>query len=423
LQHPLNTDLRTRLKKGELSTIAANLVAATGYSEHNIELELELVSRSLESRALRRNVDSSVPGGAASVDKITPIGGKGHVRAMPAGPVLIIASGNSIIPGLIPSALSLAMGNLTLLKPSATNYDALIKVFEPLTAMATTEPAAALMSEAIAITYFHHDSPRLRHLLEKGDLGVVNYWGGEPGLTKVLGQVAQNPHHPRFFSNGPLTGAAVVSRSGASEGAARGLAHNMVLYEQQLCSSPTIGAFVGTAEEAVGFAHMVAAELDSFGSQHPVATTPDGLFIRASSLRVMELKGSVVLWSKDLRNPWSLVVSESNSKLADALLSFPGFGFHGRRRFLELVIVDDLLEAAKLISAVPTMKGFEGIDKVQTVGFALGEEERALAEGLLAAKGIYRAVPVEDMYIRDPEEPYDGMFLASLFSYGMYCRR
>ncbi len=420
--HQVGEIWRARTMDGELREVRTDLIRATGYSEANIDLEMSLVPQALDRESLAENIDVSLPGGGSGTERFVPLGRAGEVRYLPAGPALIIASGNSIVPAVIPTALSLALGNCTLVKPSMANHNALQQVFEPLRGLAYHVPAANLMAKALAIAYFAHDSPRLRYLLGNAEVGVVNYWGGEPGRSEVMARAASNTHHPRCLSHGPLTGFAVISHEGSDDRAARGLAENMVLYEQQLCSSPTLGAFIGTRDEAIDFARKVAVQVQELGSKHPTSQSDDLGFIRASSLRIMELCGSTVLRSKDRNNPWSMAVTQRESALDEAMTSFPGYGPHVRRRFMELVVVGDVTSAVDLITAMSKMKAYQGVDKVQTVGSSLSEHQLAEAKAALLATGIYRLVPLDDMYRRDPAEPYDGAPLVSLFTYALYHR-
>jgi hypothetical protein len=342
---------------------------------------------------------------------------------MPAGPSFIISSGNSVIPTLIPTVISLATGNFTVLKPSISNFQAVTEVFAGLREMAARSPAAHLMARSLCVSYFGHDSPGLTAALSTAPFGVVNFWGGEPGRSSVAARLAQNPSHPRFFVNGPLTGVAVIGSGGDDDTVAKGLALNMVLYEQQLCSSPTVGIYLGRFEGALRFASMVRSHLESIGSFYPVDPSDDALFVVNSARRVLALKGSKVLQSESIKNPWTLAVTKGSSNLDSVVASFPSFNVHGRRRFLELVAVDSIEGAAALVASIPGMAAFAGIDKVQTIGLSVPEELREEALWALASTGAYRIVPIGDMFMRSATEPYDGITLASLFTYAVYQRR
>jgi hypothetical protein len=168
---------------------------------------------------------------------------------------------------------------------------------------------------------------------------------------------------------------------------------------------------------------MVRSHLEAIGSHYPVEPSNDALFITNSARKVLVLKGSKVLHSERTDNPWTLAISKGSSNLDSVVSSFPSFNVHGRRRFLELVVVEDVESAADLIKRVPNMASFNGIDKVQTVGVSLTEKDREEALWSFASSGAYRLVPIEDMFMRSASEPYDGTTLASLFTYAVYERR
>jgi hypothetical protein len=412
-----------RLRAGELRQAKTALMVSTGYPESIIDMEFSLVRKVLDAEEIRDNLSTSLIGGAGSLEGFCSLREGEAIRHLPAGPVLIISSGNSIIPTLIPTVISVATGNFTLLKPSLSNYHAILEIFSSLGELMAKSPAAHLMAKATMVCYFQHDSPALETALTAAPVGVVNFWGGEPARTVVGQKVARNPHRPRFFVNGPLTGVAIIAEARADEQAAHGLALNMLLYEQQLCSSPTLALFIGGFQEATGFARRVKDHLRRIGEQYRTTPSDDALFVTQGARRVMQLKGSTVLSSPDLNNPWTIAISKDQSNLDQAVASFPSFGVHGRRRFIEMVVVPNVERAARIIMDVPQMRAFQGIDKVQTVGMALPEGLREEALWALASSGVYRFVPLEDMYMRSAIEPYDGVALASLFTYAVHERK
>ncbi|MEM0449285.1 MAG: acyl-CoA reductase [Methanomassiliicoccales archaeon] len=413
---------RERLAAGELAGLKLDLQRNTGYPSRLIDMEMSLVAKALDIEEIKRNLASSLIGGKESLYSFAEVTKGEYIRNMPAGPALIIASGNSIIPTLIPTVISLVTGNFTFLKPSITNYNAVTEIFSGLRELMSKSPAARLMARSLCVSYLGHDSPGLKTALTSSPFGVVNYWGGEPGRSVVAAQVAQNPWHPKLFFNGPLTGVALIGKGADSEDVARGLAMNMVIYEQQLCSSPTIAAYLGEYNDALAFAERVGTHLDAIGSTFNTEVSNDALFVTHSARKILALKGSKVLASRRTDNPWTLAISPSRSNLDEVMRSFPSFNIHGRRRFLEFVVLKDMIQALDLISSIPGMKAYTGIDKVQTVGMALPESMRREALRLLPSSGAYRFVPIEDMFMRSAVEPYDGMPLAALFTYAVYER-
>ncbi|MEM2790659.1 MAG: acyl-CoA reductase, partial [Thermofilaceae archaeon] len=114
----LGDSWREKLEANELQRVKEGLSKATGYSPHLVELEMQLVGEVLNARNVRRLLDSTVIGGARSLEEPVEVAPGEYVRNLPAGPVLIVGSGNSIIPPLIPATISLAIGNFTILRPS-----------------------------------------------------------------------------------------------------------------------------------------------------------------------------------------------------------------------------------------------------------------------------------------------------------------
>jgi hypothetical protein len=414
---------KERLHAGELSEAKEELRRGTGYPGKLIDLEFSLVPKVLDGKEIQRNLTASLVGGAGALERFLTIEGGEALRHMPAGPSLIISSGNSVIPTLIPTTISLVTGNFTVLKPSISNFRAVAEVFSGLKELTARSPAAHLMARSLCVSYYGHDSPGLTSALSSSPFGVVNFWGGEPGRSSIAARLARNPAHPRFFVNGPLTGVAVVGAEGDDEAVAKGLALNMLLYEQQLCSSPTMGIYIGRYEEALRFASKVRSHLEAIGTYYPVEPSDDALFVTNSARRVLSLKGSKVLQSESTMNPWTLAITKGHSNLDSVVASFPSFNVHGRRRFLELVAVDSIEEAVAAVVGIPSMAAFAGIDKVQTIGLSVPGDQREQALWALASTGAYRIVPVQDMFMRSASEPYDGITLASLFTYAIYERR
>jgi hypothetical protein len=411
---------KRKLSQGMLRGLIIDLAKSTGYSEKLVESECMLVCNALDPENIHQNLKSSL-GDPDGLTHFVETSQGEYLRYMPAGPVFIISSGNSLIPPLIPTALSIATGNFTLLRPSLSNYRGIREIFNQILEIDTV--AARLLSELLVIGYFGHDSPSLAHMLGKSRVGVINFWGGEPARTEVCRRVSENPHHPRLVINGPLTGVAIVDEASADSTSADGLAKNMVLYDQQLCSSPTSAIFLGSHGMALEFAKLTAERLDAFGRSYPMQI-PDGVaFILQSARRVLQFKGSTVLSSQDPLNMWTIVVSSGSSTMDEIVTALPDFGLHLRRRFLEIISVGDVENAMALIGSLPLMKAFRGIDKIQTAGIALSAESEAKIAERLAESGVFRIVPLRDMYMRSPSEPYDGVGIPSSFTYAVYRRK
>ena len=130
-----------------------------------------------------------------------------------------------------------------------------------------------------------------------------------------------------------------------------------------------------------------------------------------------------MLSSQNPQNMWTIVVSDGVSVMDEIVTALPDFRLHTRRRFLEIISVGDEESAMALIGSLPLMKAFRGIDKIQTVGIALSAETELKIAERLAEAGVFRIVPLGDMYMRSPSEPYDGIAIPSSFTYAVYMRK
>lgn len=409
------------LKRGEFDGLKESLAKSTGYSENLIDLEFSFVPILLDMDNIRRNLEFSF----RSIDglhKFVEVDEGEYYRYVPSGPVFIISSGNSLIPPLIPTTLSLVTGNMTILKPSLTNYFGVVKVLETLKKVSEKSSVAEKMLKALLVSYYTHDSLTLKFLLGKGEIGVVNFWGGEPARTEVGKLVSENPFHPKFIVNGPLTGVAVIDEESADDEIAWGLAYNIILYDQQLCSSPTSAIFVGSLEKASEFTAKVAEHLDEIGGEYKMLLSEGENITLHGVRRSLQLNGANVFYSKSLENPWTIVVSKENSVLDNIIKYFPQYNIYHRKRFIEILVVDSIENVFYEIKKLPLREAFKGVDRVQTVGIALSQENLENVLEKLAKTGVYRIVPLADMFMRSAIEPYDGTILASAFTNTIYYR-
>ena len=409
-----------RWESGELEGMADRLAASSGYSRALIDMEMLFTREVLNGENMRQSLEASLQGGADSLHNFVSIGTGEYVRNHATGPVLIISSGNSIVPPLIPTITSLVTGNLTILKPSRVNYEAVTEALKSWEA-AAEKAGAPELKQALVVGYLAADSPGMDGLLQKGRLGVVNFWGGDPARRNVASKLAANPYMPRLFINGPLTGFAVLDGS-AGEEAAAGLALNMVMYDQQLCSSPTQAAFIGSRQEAESFCRLTAQHLDRIGAGSDMGISDDGAFLLQCGRRYVQFAGGKVFQSNNQKNMWTISLSEGISDLDEAASSYAPLAFHNRRRFLEIVRVDDVEAALALVADLPLNSAFRGADRVQSVGLAVSGTNRDKLLAGLPATGAFRIMPVDDMFMRSPLEPYDGMQMAEIFTHRVYMR-
>ncbi|MCX8189121.1 MAG: aldehyde dehydrogenase family protein [Nitrososphaeria archaeon] len=411
----------SKLQRGQFDELKRKLAKLTGYSENLIDLEFSFIPILFDKDNIRRNLEFSFKN-IEGLHKFVEVDNGEYYRYVPSGPTFIISSGNSLIPPLIPTALSLVTGNMTILKPSLTNYVGVVKVLEIFNDVVENSNVAEKMFKALLVSYFTHDSPVLKYLLREGKLGVINFWGGEPARTEVGKLVYENINHPRFLVNGPLTGIAVIDEENVDDETAWGLAYNIILYDQQLCSSPTSAIFMGSFERASDFASKVAKYLDEIGSEYSMPLKESENVILHNVRRSLQLVGANVFYSKNLDNPWTLVVSKEESALDNVIKYFPQYNIYHRKRFIEIQVVDNIEKVFTEIEKVPLREAFKGVDKVQTIGLAVSRKNLENILERFAQTGVYRIVPLADMFMRSAIEPYDGTILASAFTNTVYYR-
>lgn len=412
---------KERLDQGDLAQLQTDLVRSTGYSTALIDLEMSFVPAVLSRKNMERNLNSSLIGGMRALDGFAPVGEGEGIMHRPAGPSFIISSGNSIVPTLIPTTISWATGNLTLLKPSVSNYSGVVEVLRTIEQLPDS-PVVQMMRRTLLISYFAPEGASMEHILNQGRFGVINFWGGEPARTVVAQKVASNPHHPRFFANGPMTGVALIEAEMANNEVAEGLALNVLLYDQQLCSSPTLCIFIGESSAATEFARSVARNLDEMGAGYDSILSEGQMFALQNARRTLQMRGAMVLAGKNIANQWTISLTKEKGSLDEVLSQCGSVHLYNRRRFLEMISVRSMDDAERMIAELPKRPSYAGIDRVQTIGMAVAEPMKEDRSMRISRLGVYRILPVGDMYLRSALEPYDGISLASLFTFMVYQR-
>lgn len=411
------------LSNGKFSNLVEKISKHTGYSERNVEVDLLFISEVLNYDNLHRLFEKGLLGGWRSLDEPVEVDEGEYVLNVPLTPCFIISTGNTVIPSILPTAVSIASGCVTILKPSIVNYDVVVKVFSPLKELANTQEHALSLAKALLITYFQHNSPGLDYLLTNMPLGVVNYWGGEPGRTIIVEKVSKNPYKPRLLINGPLTGLAIIDEKSTESNAHFKLAVDIILYDQQLCSSPTYAVFIGSWDSGLLFARRLGEALNEVGSIFPKKTSEESLYNFFLVRKKLELSGYWVFSSLNPENPWIVAVYKGRGKSSGRYrFTDSGLSIFQKRRVIEIIVLEEVNELRDLfLELLGYLKGF-GVDKVQTVSVALSNDNFSKVIGLLASLGVYRLVPLGESFLRTPAEPYDGDFIPKYFTYTLYIR-
>jgi hypothetical protein len=399
-----------------------------GYHDSSALLDPQLLADFLSRPALEIVADNraAIPGGSALLDgELVSIGYDAQVVGAPVGPVLVVGSGNSLVPALVSAVEALLANCPVVLRGSSVNQRALELVVTTL--RASGDPVLGALLEHLHLFFADHRTPegaaRLHELLRTGPFGAGVFWGGRAAIDTLVAEFGHNPRHPVPIPMEPLTGVAVVSQehldapdTGPLNMHARAFAEAMVVMGQQLCSSPTEAYFVGGRSEAEAFAAAVAAQLRDITPRHrreaadAYALTLDRLRDRAADL------GSLVITPSDGAGHWTLLVSENASVFPD-LPADLAVGIHDRFGFVEIVVLPDIESVAEHIRRLPEAPCHGAANKVQTVLRLVTKAQAGeLVRALRARRCVYRVVPPEFVARRHPLEPLDGQHLVSLLT-------
>ncbi|MEM1550113.1 MAG: acyl-CoA reductase [Candidatus Methanomethylicia archaeon] len=404
---------------GKYEELIMRLSKATGYSRKNVELDLDFVEKVFDPFSIKVMFEKGLIGGYKSIDGPLPIGDDEFIWNKPIGSVFIIAPGNSVIPTLLPTVVSLVSSNFTILRPSITNYEVIRCIFSLLKRLIETGFEDALkLSRALLITYIGHSSSLMEYILAKSSISVVNYWGGEPGRSSIINFVLRNPYKPKVIVNGPLTGLAIIDGKMVNASIARDMAREMIIYDQQLCSSPTFVIFIGSFEEARSFAKMIGEELNKLGGNFPVDFGEDKLYRLLVNRKMLELEGKYVLYSINPNNPWTIAIDVFKG---DVNVS-KEVDFYSRRRFIEMIVVEDMNKIKLVFNKLLEFLIKMGLDGFQTISTLLRREDMDNVLKMLLDYRIYRFIPLGESLLRTPLEPFDGEFLPRYFTYPLYIR-
>ena len=195
----------------------------------------------------------------------------------------------------------------------------------------------------------------------------------------------------------------------------------MVLYYQQLCSSPTHAIFIGSKDSALKFAQRLGEALNNVGRWFPRDSKEGELHNLILLSKNLEIQGVRVFYSENPGNAWTIAVKtlESVTNFAYSL-KYP----HTipRRCFIEIIVLKDARGLKEAILHLIENLRRNGVDKFQTASIKVSERNLNHVLKVLSILGIYRIAPKGESYFKTPLEPYDGEFLPRYFTYTMYLR-
>ena len=411
-QHLLSSEGKDKLKK--LYDELVNF----GYPKQAAKLELDMLIKIFDKKVLNNllynpsvGLDIHKNGSEFNSDKyITDNFG---ILRSPKGKILIVGSGNTLLPVITSMILSYILGNVTVVQLSSLHVSSIPNFIKSL---------SLNFSRYIHFTKLNHnnleDKNYLESLLISIKWDVVNLWGGDEALRYYFGKLIKNTYRPRIVSMEPLTGITLIDQSYIKENQtkiARELSQSISIMGQQLCSSPTIGFIISNNvnESLESFCNELILNIEKNYVQNNIDES-NSIKLDRMLINAMD-SGSRVYSSDKYKNNISIIESINNSifidNKADNFLSI-----HERRNFIEFIKVENFDEAIKQIRLLPSQYSFKEIQKVQTI-LPFGNDKFIKKVFNLAKKiGAYRIINAEYTLLRHPMESMDGYNLIQEFS-------
>lgn len=198
-----------------------------GYSEKAANAEADRIAILLNSHARMYDMIDAELGSRYIVDSWVPRE-EGYVRAFPRGLALHILPGNVPLSSALSLVRSLITKNVSVAKVGSTDPLTATALAMSLVDIDATHPVARSMN----VVYWEHDSPE--GLRITGSADAVCAWGGQEAIAFAR----RNAHDDAAVTCfGPKHSMALVDASVDPAEAARGLAHDVVIYDQQACFS------------------------------------------------------------------------------------------------------------------------------------------------------------------------------------------
>lgn len=340
--------------------------AATGFSAEMTTLILDRMALDWRAEPLRRLLDNEI-GGAAALDRFTPVEGDRRVRAY--GPRLAfhVFAGN--VPGVAVTSL---LRSLLVKSPSLGKLASSQPVLPVLFARAlhSVDPDAA---RALAITYWRGGSrdPE-RQVLEAADLVVV--YGGPKAVSSFRGRVTERHrlviHGPRF-SAGLVGGDALEADYELPDRVALAVA----TFDQHGCVSPHAVWVEDPGRTRIGpFAEALA---DSF--RRLEAVLPRGRVSPAEASAIHQERGAAEMRGHPTR---PRVLAPTGTAWTVVLDPDPTFRPSCLNRFVHVHPIDSLDQAAAILAPAG--------EQLQSVAVAAAPERRTALAHSLAGIGATR---------------------------------
>ncbi|CAN2050532.1 Acyl-CoA reductase LuxC [Candidatus Magnetomoraceae bacterium gMMP-13] len=346
-------------------------------------LSLWLRRSSLESLLVRELGKSAISG-----DWLTD--GNIRLKAFPVGLVGHWPAANVEILPFLSMVCSLLGGNVALvrippvlMRPARLIFNSLIKV-----------DTDGIILNRLSLVTFDKNHRNLHKIMANSVDGAM-IWGGKEAIVNI--RSLPFPHWARLMCFGPRISIAALDKGAWADLENRKkwslrLARDLWQFDQQACSSPYV-LFVEKSSEldVQNLLNEIANALENENLKHPrieLNASLTSAIVQARADCLLDDSSNQAIFP--LTPDWSILIHNK--------LQFPE-AVHGR--VLHVVLIDDLLDAVKLLNR-----------NVQTIGLGMSNKtkERLFAD-LAGKKGIDRIVRLGTMHIFN--SPWDGSKIIS----------
>ncbi|NNH75654.1 acyl-CoA reductase [Nocardia uniformis] len=292
-----------------------------GYSDPAANAEADRIAILLTSHARMYDMIAAELGSRYIVDDWTARE-ECWVRALPRGLVLHILPSNVPLSCAISIVRGIITKNVSVAKMGAGDLLTAVALALTFTDLSTTHPVTRSMNAV----YWEHDNPEGLRLLGAAD--AVCAWGAEEAI-------AHAQRHARIdaavTSFGPKESFAIIDASMDPAAAAKGLAHDVAIYDQRACFSIRRVYLTGPAEP---FLELLRKEMDRHEELLPPSALTDDKSASIQIARREELFFGAGVHGSDAL-AWTIVVCPANE----------GYTDHPLSRILYVYPVESLSEA------------------------------------------------------------------------------
>lgn len=366
----------------------------TGFSKEMIASSLGAISKTLDSAQLEKKLKTELRGvsrGEWKWERETNT----RIGFEPLGIILHILSGNVYLVGLGSLIEGLITGNVTLLKQSSEEQVFLPYLIESLQEV----DKEGILSQSVAVFDYSSSDHQVIQIFKRAVDGIV-VWGGEEAVKAYRNEL---PARTKVIVYGPKLSLAVVTEQGLKETSlpkvADQLAHELMVWDQNACTAPQI-VFVEKKEWAQKLGSSLAVSLEKVNKGIPAGTAELDTAVEIQKIRgVMEVaqtRQEGNLWCSSGSVDWTVFTS-----LDKAIEPSP------LHRTLKIVSFEDWEEIRK---EMELLRGY-----IQTIGLAVGQEERAALREKLFEAGALRILDIGKMGTGELDDPHDGSYDLSQF--------